>query len=816
MRIATLFCGTLLAGASFAQPTPCDELNAGFAWNQSPNGIQFSNSTTGTGEQTTWFWSFGDGGTSSLAQPYHTYEAPGTYEVCLYAISIHLNGQAPLTCVDTACAAIVVEGNDPCADLSACFVVNDLGNGDFFFDNCSGPGADLQFKWFFGDGAISTASHADHHYEAPGTYEVCLYVFSLDCVDTLCTSVVVTGDDPCSDFHAHLTYQVDPVGSGTIAFAGDVPNGADFLWTFGDGALNDDALQGTHTYSQPGTYELCLTAWSFPPGSQTVCADTTCALVTIEGDDPCQDLQACFVPSGAGPMAFFFNNCSSFIGDAQFIWAFGDGTTANAVAPTHTYNEPGTYEVCLHVISIYESPNGPITCTAETCSTVVVQGQGGCDPGFAVAMAWNAGQDNVVFFNATSNHAETYFIWYFGDGTEGYGPQATHTYAAPGNYQVCVAGWYYNAASGDSCWAEDCAMINVGGGGDPCLQLEAGFVWTSGPNGVLFSNATTGTGFQTTWSWTFGDGSTSNDAQPFHTYNEPGTYEVCLHVISIYESPNGPITCTAETCSTVVVQGQGGCDPGFAVAMAWNAGQDNVVFFNATSNHAETHFIWYFGDGTEGYGPQATHTYAAPGAYQVCVAGWYYNAASGDSCWAEDCAMIVIGEGQGCDPNYVVDFAWFAQGNAVVLTATSNHPSAAYYWQFGDGTADWAGATVTHLYEPPGPYTVCVTAWYWEDASQDTCWADHCDWVSPFSTGLGEATADLVQVHPVPAHDWITVSGIPARSTLSLFSPDGRLVRSMPSTSTMVNMQLSGLASGAYVLQIEGPGTAIRRKVILE
>lgn len=178
--------------------------------------------------------------------------------------------------------------------------------------------------------------------------------------------------------------------------------------------------------------------------------------------------------------------------------------------------------------------------------------------------------------------------------------------------------------------------------------------------------------------------------------------------------------------------------------------------------------------------------------------------------------MIMIGQGQGCDPDYMVDFTWFAQGNAVVFTATSNHPSAAYYWQFGDGTADWAGATVTHLYEPPGPYGVCVLAWYWEGTTQDSCWADYCELVNPFSTGLGEATADPVRVNPVPAHDWITVSGIPARSTLRLLSLDGRSVRSVPAMSTTVNMDLRGLASGTYVLRIEGPGTAIRRKVILE
>jgi hypothetical protein len=77
-----------------------------------------------------------------------------------------------------------------------------------------------------------------------------------------------------------------------------------------------------------------------------------------------------------------------------------------------------------------------------------------------------------------------------------------------------------------------------------------GFHHFTTPNGTAFSNTTTGTGLQTTFFWTFGDGSSSNDAQPFHTYAANGVYEACLQVVSIFELPGGGvITCVDDTCN---------------------------------------------------------------------------------------------------------------------------------------------------------------------------------------------------------------------------------------------------------------------------
>lgn len=807
--LATLVA--LTASPTWAQPPAiCDELNADFGWQQTAAGVQFSNATTGTGQETTWFWSFGDGQSSALAQPLHAYGAPGSYEVCLYSISLYFNGSAPTTCVDTACAFIVVEDGDPCAGFGASITYQPVaGNpGVVAFAGTVPDGAD--WLWTFGDGTLNDdVLQGVHTYAGPGNYELCLTAWRLVpgtqtvCADTVCTAVIIEEGDACDQLDAGFVWTSAVNG---VAFS-NATTGTGFqttwLWNFGDGSTSADA-QPFHTYTSAGTYEVCLLVISMYETSAGVitCTSQSCLTVLVESSDPCDLLDACFVTNDLGNGNFFFDNCSSPWGDLQFVWQFGDGSSSTVPHAEHQYSEPGIYEVCLY--AVYGN------CVDTICTVVVVEGADPCDSLNACFEPTSIDSDSFVFINCTQPSSAVQYVWHFGDGTNASSVNADHSYTAPGVYNVCLVAYWNN------CVDEQCQTITVMEGGDPCQQLEAGFVWTIGSNGVVFSNTTTGTGFQTTWSWNFGDGGTSDNAQPTHAFASPGTYTICLTAISMYETAGGVLSCTSQTCETLVIEGEGPCDPGFGVEMAWNAGPGNMVYFNATANHPDTYFIWYFGDGSQGFGPQATHTYSEPGPHQVCVAGWYYNAASGDSCWAEDCMLISTGSGEGCDPNYAVEFATSIQGNAVVFTAAANHPSVAFHWFFGDGTDGWSGSTVTHLYEPPGPYEVCVVSWYWNEASQDTCWADHCAQVSPFTTGLSNLNDAGVLVQPVPAHDQFTVTGLKSGMTLRLLDLEGRVLRAINSNSSAEVLELGGMAAGIYVLQVEGPGMSFRQRVVVE
>jgi gliding motility-associated-like protein len=66
-------------------------------------------------------------------------------------------------------------------------------------------------------------------------------------------------------------------------------------------------------------------------------------------------------------------------------------------------------------------------------------------------------------------------------------------------------------------------------------------------NTVTFSDQTQLNGNAATgWEWSFGDGQTSNEQNPQHSYAAPGTYQVCLSVITEFG-------CTQQFCDSVTV-----------------------------------------------------------------------------------------------------------------------------------------------------------------------------------------------------------------------------------------------------------------------
>lgn len=123
------------------------------------------------------------------------------------------------------------------------------------------------------------------------------------------------------------------------------------VWTFGDGS-SDTAANPTHVYAQPGAYTACVRVFN-ACGSDSACLSLTACLPTV-ADFTAQDsfLQVAFDGSGSS-------------GYDSLRWTFGDGSSDTALAPTHTYAQPGSYEVCLQAFGF---------CGVDSlCDSVVVE-----------------------------------------------------------------------------------------------------------------------------------------------------------------------------------------------------------------------------------------------------------------------------------------------------------------------------------------------------------------------------------------------------------------------------------------------------------
>ena len=126
-------------------------------------------STDWDGSVTRWQWTFGDGGTSALRHPTHSYSSSGTYTVALVVTDNTLASGS------TAKAVTVTEPPPPNQPPVAAFTVTCTGLSCGFADGSTdSDGTVTAWHWDFGDGTSSAERNPSHAYTADGTYQVTL------------------------------------------------------------------------------------------------------------------------------------------------------------------------------------------------------------------------------------------------------------------------------------------------------------------------------------------------------------------------------------------------------------------------------------------------------------------------------------------------------------------------------------------------------------------------------------------------------------------------------------------------------------------
>jgi gliding motility-associated-like protein len=130
-------------------------------------------------------WDFGDGNSSNLQNPTHTYANVGIYRVRLV-----VNNSNTCNLTDTAWFTIDVKGA-PVSNFSFSPVAPAI-NTPTIFTNATDP-TGISFKWTFGDGdSLLTSSRlpVSHQYKSSGTFNVCLTAYNQQgCYNTICKDV---------------------------------------------------------------------------------------------------------------------------------------------------------------------------------------------------------------------------------------------------------------------------------------------------------------------------------------------------------------------------------------------------------------------------------------------------------------------------------------------------------------------------------------------------------------------------------------------------------------------------------------------------
>ena len=560
-------------------PPPSAYFEANPTIGPEPLTVAFTDVTTGV--VTSWAWDFGDGGTSSVREPVHTYARSG-----LYTVTLTVDGPNGVD-VRTLTDLITVEPGVPVASFDATPASGAVPLAVQFTDHSSLTVT--SWAWSFGDGASSSERHPSHLYRGPGTYDVSLRVSSPTGSDvrTRVGLIHALPPPPTAEFWAGPTLGLAPL---TVQF-NDASSGAvtSWEWSFGDGATSS-AASPTHVYTSPGIFAVTLTARG-PGGAD---GETKPGLVTVLPEAPVAAFGAA-PTSGNAPLTVQFTNASSGL-VTSWAWDFGDGGTSSAASPAHVYTTPGTFNVTLIASGLGGSDGETKPGLITALPPVPVAD-------FAAAPTTGTAPLTVQFTNATSGLA-TSWVWDFGDGATSSSASPTHVYAAPGTFTVSLTATGPGGSDGES----KPGLVTVV---PPAPAAAFGAAPTSGvaPLTVQFTDASTGA--VTSWAWDFGDGTTASAASPGHVYATPGTFSVSLratgpggsddeiHVDLVHVSPAPPV---AEFTFTP--------REGFAPLQ---------VGFTDQSAGMITSWSWSFDDGESSTLQHPLHVFAAADSYAVTL-----------------------------------------------------------------------------------------------------------------------------------------------------------------------------------------------------
>jgi hypothetical protein len=270
---------------------------------------------------------------------------------------------------------------------------------------------------------------------------------------------------------------------------------------------------------------------------------------------------------------------------------------------------------------------------------------------------------NAVFTNLTiAPSATATAMWFFGDGSSASTWNASHVYAQPGRYYVCL-----RVQVSTSCIRYKCDSITIPVPPPPCNNQSNFSVIAATTNSQTFTFVPAYQNPAAVYTWTFGDGTGSHDMIATHHYASAGVYTACL---TVWRSS----TCASTTCKTVQVSAQINCDS-VHVYYTWQRDPQlvNKLYFVANSNYPildQTWTIQKLPTGATITLHQNNPSYIFPdtGYYHVCL-----RAVTLGGCVKEYCTTIHIeqvgGGTNGCTLTAYPNPASSTVNVNIVLTA---------------------------------------------------------------------------------------------------------------------------------------------------
>lgn len=574
---------------------------------------------------------------STDAEPSFTYGSPGTYEI------IQTVSNAAGSNSDTLQVTV---GGIPVADFEA-----STTPGSFelnISDNSSDASA---YLWSFGDGNESTVSNPAHAYAEDGVYTVQLIV-SNQCGNDTTTQEVEIVTAPTAGF---TTEQTEGCAPFTLTLNNTASaNATDFTYT-ATGAVPPVSSNPNPTFTFPaaGQYTI-IQIVSNAAGSST---DTLTISVGVAPDAEFEGI----VTLGTTLLELTNNT----LGATNFAWDFGDGNTSTASAPSHTYTADGTYQVTLIASNACGADTVAQSFTVVTppVAAIDLEMSSGCLPFTVNPVSVASANAEELLWTAPGAAPET-----------ATGAMPAFTYTEAGTYTI------YLEASNAACVSIDSTIIEVKGLPDPAFSAEVdGFT-------VNLTNISTSA---LNFNWAFGDGNSSEAANPTHTYASPGDYDITLTAANECGQAD-----TTLSVSIVLPPPTAG----FEVESTSGCAPFEVTFVN-TSQFGES-FEWVLPGGTPATATTANPVvvYETPGVFSATLI--VNNTSGSDTIELPD--LITVGAGPQAGFDFSIDQATVSFVNTAIN-------ADAFLWSFGDGSTS-TDLNPVHDYDMAGVFDVTLIA----------------------------------------------------------------------------------------------------------
>ena len=625
----------------------------------SPVIVSFTDHTSGNPTQ--WKWDLGNATTSSLQNPSTTYFNPGSYTVKLVVknaagITDSIIKTQLITVYAKPAVSFTASPSIGCTPMLV----------QFNSQSTAGSGSISSWQWDFGDGTFATAENPSHTYTASGNYNVSLRVInSFGCVTSITkpqfikvgTPVVAnfTNSQPTScDLPTIINFQNTSTGAGTLSY----------LWDFGD-ATTSIQTNPSHTYTAAGNYTVKLTVTS-SNGCSNVITKVNAVSIGV--------LNASFTYPGniCANTAITFTNTTA-PAPTSAAWDFGDATSSTAISPSKVYTTAGVYQI--RMIARFGN------CADTTYQLVNVQPQPQAN--FEGGPFQSCGVPFTVTFINKSNNGISY-LWNFGDGNTSTQYSPTHTYTTFGSFNVTLT---VTSFAGCKSTFTQPAYVKIQGPKATILGLP---VSDCAPLTHTFTSSATSIDPIVGYQWDFGDGNTSTQATPTHTFTD-GVYDIKL------------IITTAGGCTDTAIV-KGGVTSSIKpqadfVATPLDVCAEVPINFTDLTIGKVTRWKWYFGDGDTSNLQNPIHSYVDTGYMTVALVVWNGN-----------CTDTVIFNNYIHIKPPVARFAWgYSCKNKLRRTFSDLSLGAdEWHWDFGDGNTSTAQHPI-HDYAAPGTYIVILT-----------------------------------------------------------------------------------------------------------